>query len=75
MSAYPSLSLYINGQFLSGEGRKTQDVFNPANQQVIGQLPHASKAGIVGIFVVILAAFLYVIAPPIVDSILGNGCI
>jgi succinate-semialdehyde dehydrogenase/glutarate-semialdehyde dehydrogenase len=44
MSAYPSLSLYINGQFLSGEGRKTQDVFNPANQQVIGQLPHASKA-------------------------------
>ena len=37
--------------------------------------PHASKAGIVGIFVVILAAFLYVIAPPIVDSILGNGCI
>lgn len=44
MSAYPSLSLYINGQFLSGEGRKTQDVFNPANQQVIGQLPHASRA-------------------------------
>jgi len=44
MSAYPSLSLYINGQFLSGDGRKTQDVFNPANQQVIGQLPHASKA-------------------------------
>ena len=38
-------------------------------------MPHASKAGIVGIFVVILAAFLYVIAPPIVDSILGNGCI
>lgn len=38
-------------------------------------MPHASKAGIVGIFVVILAAFLYVIAPPIVESILGNGCI
>ena len=38
-------------------------------------MPHASKAGIIGIFVVILAAFLYVIAPPIVDSILGNGCI
>ena len=44
MSSYPSLSLYINGQFLTGKGRKTQDVFNPANQQVIGQLPHASKA-------------------------------
>ncbi len=28
----------------SGEGRKTQDVFNPANQQVIGTLPHASRA-------------------------------
>ena len=42
--SYPPLSLYINGKFLSGEGRKTQDVFNPATQQVIGALPHASKA-------------------------------
>lgn len=42
--SYPQLSLYINGKFLSGEDRKTQDVFNPATQEVIGSLPHASKA-------------------------------
>ncbi|MGE5865795.1 MAG: aldehyde dehydrogenase family protein, partial [Rhizobacter sp.] len=42
--SYPQLSLYINGKFRSGEDRKTQDVFNPATQEVIGRLPHASKA-------------------------------
>lgn len=41
----------------------------------IFNMPHASKAGIVGIFVVLLAAITYVVAPGIVDSILGNGCI
>jgi succinate-semialdehyde dehydrogenase/glutarate-semialdehyde dehydrogenase len=40
---YPALSLYIDGQFLSGEGRKEQPVYNPATNQVIGQLPHATK--------------------------------
>lgn len=42
--SYPSLSLYINGQFLSGDGRKAQDVLNPSTHEVIGSLPHASKA-------------------------------
>ena len=41
----------------------------------IFNMPHASKAGIVGIFVVVLAAIAFVVAPGIVDSILGNGCI
>jgi succinate-semialdehyde dehydrogenase/glutarate-semialdehyde dehydrogenase len=41
---YEDLSLYINGQFLKGEGRKEQDVYNPATDEVIGKLPHASKA-------------------------------
>ena len=41
---YEKLSLYINGQFISGEGRKLQDVINPATQEVLGQLPHASNA-------------------------------
>lgn len=41
----------------------------------IFNMPHASKAGIVGIFVVLLAAIAFVVAPGIVDSILGNGCI
>ena len=41
---YPQLSLYIDGRFLSGEGRKEQDVFNPASGEVIGKLPHATRA-------------------------------
>ena len=41
---YQPLSLYINGQFLSGEGRKSQEVVNPATREVLGHLPHASNA-------------------------------
>ena len=41
---YPKLSLYIDGKFIDGEGRKTQDVVNPANREVLGLLPHASQA-------------------------------
>ena len=40
---YPALSLYIDGQFISGEGRPEQDVFNPATGEVIGKLPHATS--------------------------------
>jgi len=38
---YQNLSLYINGEFISGDGRKMQDVINPATQELLGQLPHA----------------------------------
>ncbi len=41
---YPKLSLYIDGQFKSGEGRREQDVVNPATDEVIGRLPHATPA-------------------------------
>jgi succinate-semialdehyde dehydrogenase/glutarate-semialdehyde dehydrogenase len=41
---YPKLSLYINGQFVSEDGRAMQDVINPATQEVLGKLPHASQA-------------------------------
>lgn len=44
MQNYPKLSLYIDGEFLSGQGRVEQDVINPANLQVIAKLPHASEA-------------------------------
>jgi acyl-CoA reductase-like NAD-dependent aldehyde dehydrogenase len=40
---YPKLQLYINGEFLSGGGRKEQDILNPATNQVIGKLPHATR--------------------------------
>ncbi len=39
---YEDLALYIDGEFVAGDGRRTQPVTNPANGEVIGQLPHAS---------------------------------
>ena len=41
---YQKLSLYINGDFISGEGRPSQEVINPATQEVLGHLPHATQA-------------------------------
>lgn len=40
--SYPSLALYINGEFIRAEHRKTQDVINPATEEVLAQLPHAT---------------------------------
>ncbi len=40
---YPTLNLYIDGQFIHGGGRREQDVFNPATNQVIAKLPHATR--------------------------------
>src|SRR5690554_2469921 len=41
---YEKLALYIDGEFLGEEGRKTEEVSNPATLEVLGQLPHASTA-------------------------------
>lgn len=41
---YPSLALYIDGEFIDGEGRQTQEITNPATLDVVGHLPHANKA-------------------------------
>ncbi|MEY2770088.1 MAG: hypothetical protein RIQ38_507 [Pseudomonadota bacterium] len=41
---YESLALYIDGEFLDGEGRLTQPVLNPATGETLGHLPHASTA-------------------------------
>ena len=38
-------------------------------------MPHASKAGVVGVAVVILAAVAYQIFPAIVAAIVGTGCV
>jgi succinate-semialdehyde dehydrogenase/glutarate-semialdehyde dehydrogenase len=40
---YETLGLYINGQFLEAQGRKTQPIYNPATNEIIGHLPHASR--------------------------------
>ncbi|MGN6571188.1 MAG: aldehyde dehydrogenase family protein, partial [Pseudolabrys sp.] len=41
---YTDLALYIDGKWLTGEGRKGEDVINPATGKVLAHLPHASKA-------------------------------
>ena len=38
-------------------------------------MSHASKWGVVGLCVVVLAAICYMIWPGTLDSIVGNGCI
>jgi succinate-semialdehyde dehydrogenase / glutarate-semialdehyde dehydrogenase len=42
--AYPDLYLLIDGERLSGEGRRTRPVVNPATEVVLGQVPLASSA-------------------------------
>ena len=41
---YSELALYIDGKWLNGEGRKGEDVINPATGKTLGHLPHASNA-------------------------------
>lgn len=41
---YTELSLFIDGKWLNGAGRKGEDVINPATGKALGHLPHASKA-------------------------------
>ena len=41
---YADLKFFIGGEWVGGEGRVMQPVINPATEEVIGQLPHASKA-------------------------------
>jgi len=43
-STYADLSLFIGGEWLSAAGRKSSPVINPATEEAIGQVPHASKA-------------------------------
>jgi succinate-semialdehyde dehydrogenase/glutarate-semialdehyde dehydrogenase len=43
-SPYPQLQLFIAGAWVSGEGRTLQPVINPATEEVIGQVPHATRA-------------------------------
>lgn len=41
---YEDLSLYIDGEFVKGGGRREQDVFDPATGDALGKLPHATTA-------------------------------
>ncbi len=41
---YETLALYIDGTWASGEGRPEQEVLNPATDEILGRLPHATTA-------------------------------
>jgi succinate-semialdehyde dehydrogenase/glutarate-semialdehyde dehydrogenase len=41
---YEDLCLYIDGEFLRGDGRVEQEIRNPATGEIIGRLPHATTA-------------------------------
>jgi succinate-semialdehyde dehydrogenase/glutarate-semialdehyde dehydrogenase len=43
-SSYAELALLVGGEWLSAEGRDSSEVTNPATEEVIGRLPHASIA-------------------------------
>ncbi len=44
MAGYPRLQMYIDGQWCEGSEGRFEDVIDPATEQVVGRLPHASKA-------------------------------
>ncbi len=41
---YANLALYIDGEWLSGGGRESEQVINPATEKPLATLPHASPA-------------------------------
>lgn len=54
---YKDATLYIGGRFLEPEGRKLQDILNPADNSVVGKLPHATRADLDAALVAAQAAF------------------
>lgn len=42
-NAYEQLALYIDGEFVAADGRREQDVVNPATGVAFARLPHASR--------------------------------
>ena len=40
---YEQLALYIDGEFVAGEGRRTQDVINPARWKCSASCPTPPK--------------------------------
>jgi succinate-semialdehyde dehydrogenase / glutarate-semialdehyde dehydrogenase len=40
---YEKLALYIDGEFIEADGRRTETVVNPATGEELGRLPHATR--------------------------------
>ena len=54
---YTDLAFFIDGAFLSGEGRDSEPVLNPATGQALAQLPHATTADLDRALALAAAAF------------------
>ena len=39
---YANLGLFIDGQWLNGDGRRGEDVITPATEKPLARLPHAT---------------------------------
>ncbi len=48
MTTYPAVQLHIDGQWLELASRATLPVFNPATEELLGQVPVASAADLAG---------------------------
>ncbi len=55
--AYPQPQLYIDGRWLDADGRRTEDVLDPATGQVLAQLPHATREDLDAALAAAQAAF------------------
>lgn len=44
MTTYSSAAMYIDGRWTQGESGEREDIVNPATEEVIGTVPHASLA-------------------------------
>jgi succinate-semialdehyde dehydrogenase/glutarate-semialdehyde dehydrogenase len=41
---YANLGLFIDGQWHNGDGRRGENVINPATEKPLAHLPHATSA-------------------------------
>lgn len=41
---YESITLYINGEFISTKAHQKENIINPATLEIVGQFPHATQA-------------------------------
>jgi succinate-semialdehyde dehydrogenase/glutarate-semialdehyde dehydrogenase len=54
---FSKLSLFVAGEWRRGEGRAAEDVINPATEEALGSLPHATRADLDDALAAAAAAF------------------
>ncbi len=44
IAGYETITLYINGEFISTKAHQKENIINPATLEIVGQFPHATQA-------------------------------